>query len=357
MITLRSTLPSQVDSIFVSNGDVYVTGRAGGQALIWKNGECLYHLNESCRTKGWPVFASDADVDGFYSEEKCRAWATSVFVSGKDVYAAGIEDISQENWAATLWKNGEVLHRLNNGELDAHNLTVFASHGKIRVVGLVNEDKLPPAAILWENGKESRRYTLEEQELEEPESAFASSVFALDDDVYLSGFDCYYAGEVALVWKNGELLHRFTCKAGTAEISSIAVSDGDLYSVGFELKGGRSTAVVWKNGDVLYRIPSKLYHSRAETVYILDKDVYVTGFVGRDPLKGTAMVWKNGEAIYSLTDGNSYVGTGSILVSGSNVYVSGYETFDKGSDSIGRLWKNGENIELSCCDILTYPHY
>jgi hypothetical protein len=81
-------------SIFVSdNGEVYVAGddyyNNRWTATIWRDYSVLYHL---------PI---DSGATG--------SWPMSVFVSGKDVYAAGYETYetgSSGTATAVLWKNG-----------------------------------------------------------------------------------------------------------------------------------------------------------------------------------------------------------------------------------------------------------
>ena len=81
LATRINILPS---SIFVSNNDVYISGRAGNYACIWKNGTITRLTNGAN-----------------------QAFANSVFVKGTDVYVAGYEkQPNSVNSIGKLWKNG-----------------------------------------------------------------------------------------------------------------------------------------------------------------------------------------------------------------------------------------------------------
>ena len=71
-------------SVYVSGGDVYVVGEAGGVAMLWKNGEGT-ELTDGTSAK-------------------------SVFVNGADVYVAGYGKNGNNVTIAKLWKNGELLN-------------------------------------------------------------------------------------------------------------------------------------------------------------------------------------------------------------------------------------------------------
>jgi hypothetical protein len=99
----------EVHSLFVSGNSVYAATSRYGQDWpeIWKNGRLLHKLQ----------------TEGFQR----RGSANMVFVSGKDVYAAGwtMQQGTQELFGqtlpkmvniATVWKNGQVLYQLGEGE-------------------------------------------------------------------------------------------------------------------------------------------------------------------------------------------------------------------------------------------------
>jgi hypothetical protein len=130
------------NSVFVSGNDVYMAG-------IYSPGSG--YLEEACVWKNGEILFSFGASPGI-------SILYSVFVSGSDVYAAGrIKHTSQGLAAATVWKNGEELHRLL-------------------------------AADAYNNGSS------------------ASSVYVLGNDVYAAGVGYEYTAgiNVARLWKNGE---------------------------------------------------------------------------------------------------------------------------------------------------------
>ena len=164
-------------SVYVHNGDVYVAGfelplepvscgtcvqiRSGfAIAVLWKNGQLQYL------------------TDGVHN-----AWATSVFVSGNDVYVAGFEGTS-----ARLWKN-EVVQNLENE----------TSGGPFNIVNSVfvsGKDVYAAGNKVWKNGKilyeRGGNYSFE-------------SIFVSDNDVYVVGRETNFGGgyDAAKLWKNG----------------------------------------------------------------------------------------------------------------------------------------------------------
>jgi hypothetical protein len=121
-----SGLDNGAKSVFVTEGDVYVTGELGTSATLWKNG-----------------MAQNLGASGN---------ANSVFVSGSNVYVAGNKDGN-----ATLWKNG-IGQNLGSGSSNS----VFVSGNDVNVVG-----KKDGIATLWKNAV---AYTI--QGLSEASSVF-----------------------------------------------------------------------------------------------------------------------------------------------------------------------------------------
>jgi len=189
-LDLANSDGSWANSVFVYNGDVYVAGTknipGSGRhvATLWKNGVVQYLSYEE---------------NGF--------GANSVFVSDNDVYVAGRGDYATAGgWrfrTATIWKNG-VAQNLNDGTNlhDADASSVFVSGNDVYVVGSRrNNDTWQQFARLWKNG------IVQNLNLTNGESSVAHSVFVFDNDVYVAGTetrqeqDLRY--EVATLWKNG----------------------------------------------------------------------------------------------------------------------------------------------------------
>ena len=128
-------------SIFVKDTSVYIGGyttsnSAGNNlqyfATIWKN------------TVAMPL--TDGSVH--------YAVVYSVFVSGDDVYAVGVERKSANSFnVATLWKNG-VATALTNGTTPAYAYSVFVSDKDVYVAGAESTRGAYAFAVakIWKNG-------------------------------------------------------------------------------------------------------------------------------------------------------------------------------------------------------------
>jgi hypothetical protein len=175
---------AEANSIHVSGDDAYVAGNDGTAAKVWKNGRTLYSLGKKNATansvhisgghvyvagsknnggKVWRdgielyssqmedlscvfVYDKELHVAGSWQEQALHqpqpkkksnavknpsetptghSW--SVFALADDVYLAGYEkgDGHRKN-QAIIWKNGEELFRLTNGNNDAEVRSVFA---------------------------------------------------------------------------------------------------------------------------------------------------------------------------------------------------------------------------------------
>lgn len=178
-----------VNSIFVSDGNVYVAGGYGKQAKLWKNG-----IGENL-------------PEGEY--------ASSVFVSGNDVYIAGYGDSK-----AKLWKNGRA-ENLTNGQSSAKAYSVFVADNNIYVAGSEGDN-----ARLWKNGT-AQNFTNDKN------ARVFFSVFASGDDIYTSGYEeiiepikgsSTSIGRLnATLWRNGKKLKLDTNDTYNSQALSVFV--------------------------------------------------------------------------------------------------------------------------------------
>jgi hypothetical protein len=307
-ITARARKSGKTASciVTVTDGpDVYVAGFSSGTgATLWKNGA--------------PKRLSSGQS------------ASSVFVSGGDVYVAGIyydQDIALWTSGAMLWKNGfpQVLSLLESA---AHS--VHASGGVVCVAGS-EQSGGSPRAMLWANGAAQRLSEFESE---------AYSVYVSDGDVYVAGYEKDGGGKRATIWKNGAPTRLTATDQLTHSVArSVFVSGGDVYAGGLHFSNDGVHwyyfATVWKNG-----VPQHLDVGDVDSVYVDGDDVHAAGnyIVG-------ATLWKNGVR-QRLNTGVS--NARQVFASGGDVYAAGY--IGEGDGARAVLWKNGAPLYLDWPD-------
>jgi hypothetical protein len=122
------------ESVYVSKtNNVYVAGsnRNGGKGVIWKDG----------------IIQTESLGSAYTS-------LSSIFVSDNGVYVAGDEDYNNV-WNAMVWKDGKLLYRLQPGS-QQHALaqSVFVSGKDVYAAGYEYDDNSSNrTALLWTNGK------------------------------------------------------------------------------------------------------------------------------------------------------------------------------------------------------------
>jgi hypothetical protein len=252
---------------------------------------------------------------------------------GPDVYVAGSESISGSGSRATLWKNGTA-QRLSNKTSGASS--VFVSGSNVYVAGTENDGDYG-RATLGTNGAAQRLGD---------DSGSAVSVFASGNDVYVAGQGG--SGLVPMIWKNG-VAQRLSERNGW--VDSVFVSGGDVYAAGIdtELTNSYPTSrvtrsYVWKNG-----VAEQFDESTRSTgltgkysLFVSGGDVYVAGYYGASSDARVVYLWKNGER---REIGGADLYARSIYVSGSDVYVAGYESTSNGNRAV--LWTNDTRRQLS----------
>jgi hypothetical protein len=323
---------------FGQSPDVYITineypPERGTIAGLWKNG-AIQDLSEG--RLGTP--------------------ATSVFVSGDDVYVGGgilLYDYENpgERWdeygpvpktVATIWKNGVAQHLTDKeSPLGSVIYSLYVSDSDVYAVGFIynSQEEFPiHIAATWKNGELTVL-------TDGTNHAAANSVFVLGNDVYVAGL-VRSTGRTweARLWKNGE---EQTLLQGTktANANSVFVSGSDVYVAGSdEVAPDRygsswSVATLWKNG-VAQNLTDGTALAYATSVFVSDDDVYVVGVGYRERRYGNSIVklWKNGVE-QNLSDGTHDAVAHQVFVSGNDVYVVGSEYGAQAP--VARLWKNG----------------
>jgi len=234
-------------------GDVYVAGAFEGKAVLWKNGDTQFLSDGSLNAVASSVFVSAGCVyvagsigsnailwkDGVAQNLSVGA-ASSVFVSGDDVYVVGNK----------LWKNGTV-QKLTDESDHPGGSSVFVSGNDVYVVG--NK--------LWKNGTVQKL-------TDGSDHPGGSFVFVSGDDVYVAGTSLG-----AVVWKNGVAQHLASGYMRSAEANSVFVAGSDVYVTGRSDTREGFRGYLWKNGKEILLSGETTYHS----VYVFGDDVYLVG--------------------------------------------------------------------------------
>ena len=338
---------------FSQQVDVYVAGAdsvfkwAGlfnstcGIATYWKNGK--------------PVYLTHRSEDGYGPD---GAMATSIAVSGADVYVIGYQESCGSFRCGDFgrfWKNG-ISESL---DLPTYPTSITVSNKNIYIAG---------SSMYLTGTGGNAAYLKNEVKIELPSGSAGSISTAIavsGNDVYVAGIGItgnIYNGPqkyLAKYWKNTNAIN-LTDGTNGAQVWSIAVSGNDAYVAGMEWNGKsyqdasgntykKSVAKYWKN-SIPVILTDGTVDAITKSIAVSGTDVYVVGTEwngksyqaasGYTYKKSIAKYWKNGQPV-NLTDGTEDAEAKSIAVSGTDVYVAGtvngYATY----------WKNGVAVKLS----------
>lgn len=193
----------QLNVIYVSGSDVYVGGRSSNIGRLWKNGSRIW------------------------SEGRANSEIYSVVVSDGDLYMAGTGRNQAGKLAATYWKN-EVPTYLTDGEIQSSLRSIQVVEGVVYAVGYEGIGGADQKAAFWKNGirtdlpggraaygmcvsDKGDVYAVGQTSAGEPalwkngeltklaDKGLVLSVTVFGDDVYAVG----YVGTTAVLWKNG----------------------------------------------------------------------------------------------------------------------------------------------------------
>jgi hypothetical protein len=256
-------------SVFVLNGDVYVSGYypldMGDIAMYWKNG-----------------------VEVRLTDGTTLAKANAIYVVGRDIYVAGYEQYANKRQMAKYWKNGRSVN-LTDGNLDANATSVFVSGKFVYVAGVEGyvgpNNHLTHVAKYWKNG-------IAMSLSDSVNFPYVSSIFVSGKDVYVAGGISINNTRIAAYWKNG-VIKKLTEGVPYGMAESIFVSGKDVYVAGTEIYNvDGSFAMCWKN-DSAIRLTDGTRYAEAFSVCVADGDVYVGGSAA-DSNGYAAVYWKNG---------------------------------------------------------------
>jgi len=264
--------------------------------------------------------------------------------SGPDVYVAGYNTTKDGGIEALYWKNGTAFPL---GK-DAMANSIFVSGNDIYVAG-VQYSNGTATATFWKNGVGTALTGSATAA-----RSFANSIFVDGQDVYVAGYVLLNSGiGTAMYWKNGLAVNLTALTApypappnpppintiGLFRLSdyatafSVFVSGGDVYVAGIE---NYFRPAFWKNGSLTELADTNLM-ATANSIYVNGTDVYVAGSLG-----DSAVYWKN-QTLAQLTDVQAAEAY-AITISGSTVYAAG------GEDGISQYWKNGLPTTLETGD-------
>lgn len=336
---------------------VYVLGTTNQANVYWVNGVenplnsptgVIY--TSSLAVSGTTVYVGGAVVKGGTTQGNAEIWVNGVgaalpdsgagfgntiFVSGSDVYMAGISNYTNPStvpyttpnanyplyWnVATYWKNGVAASLLN-----------------VPIVGYMVG------------------YGVDDYD------DYVSSMFVSGNDVYVAGGSHQYqqgnpaSYQFAGYWKNGQFVNLSAGLIDTTQdnnpqflmaypnTTAIYVSGNDVYLTGIVYGQSGNQAVYWKDGVASYLQGAGGRLTMANGIFVSGSDVYVAGTATDNNGNQSAIYWKNGvPSTLSTAAGNS--GASAVCVLDTNVYVAGY------TDSVGvsyaTYWKNGVPVRL-----------
>ncbi|MDR0829585.1 MAG: hypothetical protein LBN95_05700 [Prevotellaceae bacterium] len=207
--------------LFVKGNDIYSAGgNSNSTAKVRKNGEILY----SVETTG----------------SVCSA-ISSITVIDNDIYTAGWEyvnsyDPNQEPYKIKIWKNDKTLYTITEENRNITATSIAISGNDIYVAG--GDERF---LAVWKNGEKLYR-------LNNGVSESSGVIVSHNNDVYVGG----YMGRTAVIWKNGNILYEFS-DAQIYSISISEEGDIYSTGIVF-LGGHDTKSYVWKNGTVLYEL-------------------------------------------------------------------------------------------------------
>jgi hypothetical protein len=246
--------------------------------------------------------------------------------SGPTVYTAGEWGNTTYNVAA-YWVNNRLVSLTDTMHV-AFARSIFVSGNDVYVAGVVGPigNGVSNVPVYWKNGQENPLSVANF-------ATFASSIYVSNGNVYVSGEDYGYA----VYWVNGKET-RLSGAYFSSEAVSIAVDGSDVYVLGVD---SLKNPCFWKNGQ-----PTELkgVYITAVCLAVSGGDVYVAG-QQFDTLTNNrrAILWKNGVAD-SLSDGSADVLVSSLTIDGSDIYVCGNTAGPTGY--VSTVWKNGQLLPM-----------
>ena len=233
---------------------------------------------------------------------------TNVYVAGNAGYMLPAGGYATE---AVYWKNG-VMVKLGNPPSYASSIAISGTDVYIAGIAEVNNIY---SAVYWKNGVLDT--------LSNMPYSVANAIAVSGNDVYVAG-NAGNNGYQAVLWKNGIQVPLENSVASRA--NAIALSGPDVYIAGLVVTGSNTNAAVyWKNGVRVNLNPAStdttITNTYASAIAVSGANVYVTGYMNNS----YALYWKNGAQTVlnnPNTSPNATNNINGIVVSGSDVYIS-----------------------------------
>jgi hypothetical protein len=279
--------------------------------------------------------------------ETTEGYASSVYVSGNDVWIAGYKgDFSKGQSAPGYWLNGswrELIEDRNAAWGIASSILVAA--GDIYVTGYIRErSSVAYIPCIWKNGV---RCDLDLKTDWSPDSGNGSSLFVSGGDIFVAGAvwhsGCFQSCPVACYWQNGA---RTDMDDSYSRGSTMIVSQGIVYMAGEYI----STPCYWQNGvrtDLGVR--SDYSFGSARAIRISPDAILVAGTLTDNRGKSIPCVWRNGvREELDVIDASQGGDANSLCLSGSDLFVAGI--CETSTTDMPCYWKNGARTDLSLPD-------
>jgi hypothetical protein len=217
-------------SIAVSGTDIYCLGTANNAYYVWKNGIAL------------PLTTTITDI--------IQGSNNGMAVGNGNVYVAGARYLGNSTiLKATYWKNGtpiDLTDGITSGSAQA--TAIYVSGSDIYVAGIEEIRSgggiINKAPRLWKNG------------ISIPLSTTANSLFNSVSSILVAGSDVYVGGSyngAGAVWKNGAMISTSTYSVAESVSSIFLYNNTDLYITGASSASGNNC--YWKNGNFVEMDP------------------------------------------------------------------------------------------------------
>lgn len=250
--------------------------------------------------------------------------ATTVFVSGSDVYIGGMEN-DGGNWVARIWKNG------SKSNLDGRWSRVFSilvDGNDVYTVGSAGIGN--PTPVLWKN---SSVVNLVENGNTSVIGG-ARWIFKYNGEIYIVASGWKGNKVRLMIWKYkqlGTLSMDQEMEVPMDEIGDVYMThDGNYIIVGDEKDGSGSHPVLWDTKTKKTLSPSGLGSGVSTTiaylnsVFVENGKIYVAGDGSKTSGGGTVgIIWKNGTPSRISNKSNLTETLNSLIVLDSHTLVAG----------------------------------